>query len=76
MRDFFDLEGLLLADPVLVELVLHVGDALADAGLEDLLGLGWESGLDLLALFDDCLLKLVFVFRVGERFAEFFHLQF
>ena len=65
MRDFFDFEGLLLVDPVLVKLVLHVGDALADAGWEYLLGLGWESGLDLLALFDDCLLELVFVFGVG-----------
>ncbi len=65
MRDFFDFEGLLLAYPVLVKLVLHVGDALADAGWEDLLGLGWEIGLDLLALFDDCLLELVFVFGVG-----------
>jgi hypothetical protein len=32
MRDFFDFERLFLVDPVLVKLVLHVGDALADAG--------------------------------------------
>ncbi len=76
MRDFFDFERLFLVDPVLVKLVLHVGDALADAGWENLLGLGWEIGLYLLALFDDCLLELVFVFGVGERFAYFFHLQF
>lgn len=65
MSDFFYFKGLLLVEPVLVELVLDVRDALADAGLEDLLGfLVVEEGLDLLALLDYGFLELVFILGV------------